>query len=288
VLAVLLSLGSAVLFGGLSVAVRWGQSKGTQVDLGVAATIGVASLGVVAATLVAGPREYDLGELWPFMLVGLGVPGVSQFIFQRAIRAGGASRPTVVIGATPLISVAIALVFLDEPLRWPLLLGTVLVVAGTTLLATESGRPEHVRLLGLVLAGICTVLFATRDNLVRVAAEHVSPPAIEAGAASVVAGSLLGWTIMLVLRGRDLLAGVRSALPAMLPAGLCFAGAYVLLVAALANGRVSVVAPLNATQSLWTVALTPLFLGRSEQIGRRLVLSALFVLAGSALIGSTR
>ncbi|HEU0247804.1 MAG TPA: hypothetical protein VFR38_12030 [Gaiellaceae bacterium] len=38
---------------------------------------------------------------------------------------------------------------------------------------------------------------------------------------------------------------------------------------------------------LWTVLLAALFLGRSELIGRRLVLVALLVVAGGALVGAT-
>ena len=54
------------------------------------------------------------------------------------------------------------------------------------------------------------------------------------------------------------------------------------------RGRVTVVAPLNATQSLWAVLLAALVLGRSEAIGRRLVLAAVLVVAGGVLIGATR
>jgi drug/metabolite transporter (DMT)-like permease len=51
---------------------------------------------------------------------------------------------------------------------------------------------------------------------------------------------------------------------------------------------VSVVAPLNATQSLWAVVLAAVLIGRSEQIGRRTVLSGLLILAGGVLIGVMR
>jgi drug/metabolite transporter (DMT)-like permease len=49
-----------------------------------------------------------------------------------------------------------------------------------------------------------------------------------------------------------------------------------------------VVAPLNATQSLWGVVFAALLLRRTEAIGRRLVLAALLVVAGGALIGVFR
>jgi hypothetical protein len=49
-----------------------------------------------------------------------------------------------------------------------------------------------------------------------------------------------------------------------------------------------VVAPLAGTGVLWTVVLAAMFLGRSELIGRRLVVVALLVVAGGTLVGVTR
>jgi uncharacterized membrane protein len=52
---------------------------------------------------------------------------------------------------------------------------------------------------------------------------------------------------------------------------------------------VSIVAPLNATQSLWAVVFSALVIGRrGEMIGPRLVAAGVLVVAGSALIGIVR
>ena len=47
----------------------------------------------------------------------------------------------------------------------------------------------------------------------------------------------------------------------------------------------TVVAPLNATQSLWGVLFAPAVLGRAEAIGARLILAAVLVVAGVLLLG---
>jgi drug/metabolite transporter (DMT)-like permease len=52
---------------------------------------------------------------------------------------------------------------------------------------------------------------------------------------------------------------------------------------------VSIVAPLNATQSLWAVFFAALVVGRhSERIGPRLVFACVLVVAGGAVIGIVR
>jgi uncharacterized membrane protein len=67
-----------------------------------------------------------------------------------------------------------------------------------------------------------------------------------------------------------------------------FGLSYVSLFAAFYGGRVSVVSPLVATESLWGVALSALVLGRSEGIGARVVGGAALVVAGGVLIGLSR
>lgn len=226
-------------------------------------------------------------DLLPFALAGALVPGVSSLIFVHAIQHAGASRALIVIGTTPLLSVLLALVLLDEPLELPLAIGTLLIVAAGTVLARET-RPEHFRLLGGVLALLCAVMFAGRDNLVRWAARDAHPPPLVATATSLVcaAAVLIAWLV--VARRRTARARVARGLSAFTVAGLCLGLAYAALIAGLDRGRVSVVAPLNATQSLWAVVFAAVFLRRSEAIGRPVVLAAALVVAGGALIGVFR
>jgi drug/metabolite transporter (DMT)-like permease len=72
---------------------------------------------------------------------------------------------------------------------------------------------------------------------------------------------------------------------AFAPAGLCFGLSYVFLFEAFFHGRVTVVAPLVATESLWGVGLSALLLRHTELVGKRLVLGALLIVAGGVLIG---
>ena len=111
--AVLLALGSAALFGGMTVALRLALPGLPDASGATLATVVVALAVAVAASLV----RHDFHGAWPFLLTGLLAPGGSQALFTLAVREIGASRTSVAVGAAPLVAVAIALVFLDEPLR---------------------------------------------------------------------------------------------------------------------------------------------------------------------------
>jgi drug/metabolite transporter (DMT)-like permease len=233
-------------------------------------------------------RGVHFRELWPFLLAGALVPGVSQILFILAVRDAGPSRAAILIGTAPLMSVLIALTLLEEPFRPLLLVGTALVVAGGVALARERVRPQHFRPLGAVLALTCAALFAVRDNIVRWATRDTHPPALAAAATALLAAAAVALVYVLVVRRRGMRASLGVALPAFVAAGLTLGLAYDSLLEAFDRGRVSIVAPINATQSLWAVVLAAALVGRSEAITKRTVLAGFLVVAGGALTGALR
>ena len=277
----MLAVVSAALFGSMTVALRFALAKVPDAEAGALFTIAAALL--VTLPFVAA-REVDLAGIWPFLLAGVLGPGSSQLFFTLAVRDAGPSRTSVTVGTAPLFSVAIALILLDEPAKAGVIAGAFLIVAGGILLVRERGRPEHVKWIGLGFALAATIVFAVRDNLVR----HLSldtdvEPAL-AAAATLFAGGVTVAAWLLVTRRRLPTGGFR----AFVLSGVCFGLSYLCLFEAYYRGRVSVVSPLVATESLWGVALSALLLRRHELVGPRLFAGAALVVAGGILIGVFR
>jgi drug/metabolite transporter (DMT)-like permease len=282
---VLFACAAGVFLGAVNITMRRALARVADVDAG-AAVINIGAFVLVAAAALVAGSDFDAGELWPFLLLGAFVPGVSQLIVVYAVRAAGASRAGILFGMAPLFSALIAIIAFGEPLRWPLVAGTVLIVAGGVALAWEGERPVDYRAYGAALAVGVAVAFGLRDNVARSVSEDVT-----AGALAQVTALMLGAAIVL---GANLLRQP-SALPRLRAASGPFASSAVLtglgqasLFEALGRARVTVVAPLTGTGVLWTVVLSAIFLGRSELVGRRLVVVALLVVAGGALVGATR
>jgi drug/metabolite transporter (DMT)-like permease len=279
--AVVLALASAALFGAMTVALRFALARVADAEAGALWTILVA-FAITLPFAVSG--DLDLRGSWPFLLAGVLGPGGSQLLFTLAVRDAGPSRTSVTVGTAPLFSVGIALLLLDEPAKAGVLGGAILIVVGGILLVGESGRPEHVKWIGLGFALAATVIFAVRDNLVR----HLSldtdvEPAL-AAAATLAAGGLTVAAWLLATR-RHL---PRRGIATFAPAGLLFGLSYLCLFEGYYRGRVSVVSPLVATESLWGVALSALLLRRHELVGVRLLGGAALVVAGGVLIGVFR
>ena len=281
--AVGLGVVSAVLFGAMSVGLRIGLTRYPDVELATVATVGGAlAVAVVFAVAESPSRGVHAGAAWPFLLAGLMQPGVGQLLVTLAVQEAGASRASVVLGSAPLASVTIALIFLGEPARWPLLVGAVLIVAGGVELARDRSRPAHVRRRGYLFAFVATILFSARDNVTRWLAGSTSvPPGVAAAAA--LAGGLALIVVVLGPRVRGRLA-MRPMLP-FLGVGVLFGASYVSLFEAYYRGRVTVVSPIVATESLWGVALSLLLIRHSELVGRRVLAGAALIVAGSVLIG---
>ena len=91
-----------------------------------------------------------------------------------------------------------------------------------------------------------------------------------------------------VTRGREWTTRGGEAVRAFLPSGVLFGLSYAALFEAFYRGRVTVVAPLVATESLWGVLFAALLLQRTELVGRRVVVGAALVVAGAAVIGAWR
>jgi drug/metabolite transporter (DMT)-like permease len=154
------------------------------------------------------------------------------------------------------------------------------------MLAWERGGIGGLLSVGTGLGALAAVLFSARDNFVRWAERGDTVPGVVAAACSLAAATVV-IAVVVSARGNAPARVARAARPFVV-AGLSYGAAYACLLAAFDRGRVTIVTPLYATESLWAVVISALVLRRAEGIGARLVAAALLVVAGGALIGGFR
>jgi drug/metabolite transporter (DMT)-like permease len=288
-IAVLLGLVAAMCFGAMTVAVRAALMRVPDAAAGSFATATVGLLVALPITLaVSGPDALSSHGLWLFVLAGLIAPGVAGLLFTLAVELTGAARSAVLITAAPLLAALPAFLLLGEPVHVALVAGAVSIVAGGIVLGRERLEETGFRRIGLLVALVAAALIAVRDNFARWVARHHEVPGLAAGAAALAGAALLLLAYLLVVRRRRALGDIRRALGPFLPAGLLLGVAYAALLEALTRGRVTVVTPLYATESFWTVLVSAFVLGRSERIGSRLLVAAGLMVAGATLIGAFR
>jgi drug/metabolite transporter (DMT)-like permease len=286
-LVVLLAAGAALSFGALAVTIRLALQPPLDAEAASLVTTFLAGACCVVLAIVKEDLSgLDWAGTWPFFVTGLFAPGISQILFTRAVGVIGPSRTAVFVGVSPVLSAAIAVTLLDEPLHVALVLGTLLVVAGGTLLVRERVGPGALLSVGIGMALSAALLFAVRDNLVRWAARGNDVPGFVAASASLMSAAFV--IAFVVLLRPNASVRVRQTFGPFVLSGLVYGISYACLYSAFDLGRVTVVAPLVATESLWAVLISIVVLRHSERIGVRLLVAAALVVGGGALISSFR
>ena len=280
---------SGVCFGFLVVIVGFGLRAGVDSDIGALVMNSVALLAAGVAVVIAGDHPLaHLGSLWPYVLVGVLVPGASQPFYVRAVGSAGASRTAMVISVSPLLSAIGALAFLGEPLKVGLAVGTVLIVLAGITFSAERVRPKDFRGLGVVFALMAAALYAARDNIVRWSTSGTAVPAFVGMLTALVAAVVVLSLYTVVAHRAKPVRLSRRGIAYFSLAGIALGFAYVTLFLAFNHSRVTVVAPLTATSSLWALVLAGAVARTSEAINPRLIAAILLVAAGGVLIGITR
>ena len=122
--------------------------------------------------------------LWLFLSVAA-LLIVGDLLYFRSLDMAGVSWTMPVASVNPLWAVLLAAVFIDEPLSWSLLAGTILVIAGVILVSrstSKTGPVDHRRQrIGLLLALLTSVAWGIGQVILKPATE---------GMDSVVANSI--------------------------------------------------------------------------------------------------
>ncbi|HVO95700.1 MAG TPA: DMT family transporter [Terriglobales bacterium] len=244
-------------------------------------------------------------SLWALLLLTSGVPAVppwALFLFfvtgtlQPVIRlftyAGihhmGASRGTTIRGSHPFFSVTLAILFLGESPNLWILLGTVMIVSGVTLISWQPAPPGgtyrwwHIGfpLGAALLAGISHPI---RRHALGLADE----PLFFAATVGLVSLFWMGGYMLSPLcRERPI--WHRQAIRPFLLAGIFETLGILLVIVALSVGQVVVVSPIVATSPLWILLGTSRFLQGIERLTARTIIGAIAVVSGTIAISLVR
>ena len=270
---------------------------------GISAKRGMRYSTPVTVTLVS-LTVHALG-LWSILLLTGGVPAVSAWVLmlffvtgtlQPVIRlctyAGifylGASRGTTVRSSHPLFSTGIAILALGEEVNVWIIMGTLLIVGGVTLISwqpqAESGsyRWWH---LGFPLGA--ALLAGISHPIRRYALTLANEPLFFA---AVVGSVSLGWLLSylaLPIKGERPRWHRKAAVP-FLTAGVFETLGIYLVITALSLGHVVIVSPIVATSPLWILLGTWLFLRGIETLNWRTIAGAVSVVTGTVAISLVR
>jgi drug/metabolite transporter (DMT)-like permease len=218
-----------------------------------------------------------------FVGVGLVFPAVLTILTFASNRALGPVVTGALGNLSPLLSVAVALVLLHEPLRVLQFTGLVVCVIGVlTITVTRTDDMRDWRTWALLLPLAASVVRGVIPPIIRIGLESWPNP-IAAGLTGYITST---FTVLIVERIRTGRFMVRAPLSGKLwfaANGICNGVGTLMLYAALGSGPVSLVAPLYATYPLFTVGMSVLFL-HNVKITFRLVAGTALTVGGVVLV----
>jgi uncharacterized membrane protein len=276
-----LALTSALMSAAATILIRQGlRGYGPYTGVWINMLVGAVCLWA-AVPFTGGIGHPTLTAIGLFVLAGLIGTVAGRLLRFFAIEAVGASITGAFMNVTPLVSSGLAILLLGERVTLPIVLGTLIIVAGATLLST-GGRSLGVRPVQLWLPILSATCFGIVAILRKVGLSGMGPVA---GTAINLTTALVAYSALMLAAGRREILDCRGrTLAQFVLAGVAENAAVFMTIVGLSLGAVSVVTPLTASAPIFVLLLSPFLLRGVEVLTARVIVGTVLIVLGVYLI----
>lgn len=243
-------------------------------------TIAVNALFLLAAhfILYSDTRLFAVDNLI-FIAVGLFVPGVTRVLSFRGIRAMGSSVTSTIVNTTPMFSTVLAILILEERPAPLVVLGVALTVGG---LVTVSwgGEKTSYKKSELIYPFLCALLFSMKDVAVRWGLGGGGGQPILAAGIAALTSTIEIFLITRYVQGEKFILPPAPVARWFMGSGIFTGASFLFMYLAYSLERVSIVAPLVNSYTVFVSILTPFMARRIETVTARKLAGAALVVAG--------
>jgi len=214
-----------------------------------------------------------------FIAVGLFVPGLTRVLSFRGIRAMGSSVTSTIVNTTPMFSTVLAILILEERPAPLVVLGVALTVGG---LVTVSwgGEKTSYKKSELIYPFLCALLFSMKDVAVRWGLGGGGGQPILAAGIAALTSTLEIFLITRYLQGEQFVLPPAPVARWFMGSGIFTGASFLFMYLAYSLERVSIVAPLVNSYTVFVSILTPFMARRIETVTARKLAGAGLVVAG--------
>lgn len=243
-------------------------------------TIAVNALFLLAAHFIlhSDTRLFAVDNLI-FIAVGLFVPGVTRVLSFRGIRAMGSSVTSTIVNTTPMFSTVLAILILEERPAPLVVLGVALTVGG---LVTVSwgGEKTSYKKSELIYPFLCALLFSMKDVAVRWGLGGGGGQPILAAGIAALTSTIEIFLITRYVQGEKFILPPAPVARWFMGSGIFTGASFLFMYLAYSLERVSIVAPLVNSYTVFVSILTPFMARRIETVTARKLAGAALVVAG--------
>lgn len=276
-----LALMTAICFGINPVVLKLGFARKGRSDVAVVVGLAITvPVYLIMAPLLGGISfaHMTLPAVIGFVLGGLFGGGIGRRWMYLAIEKIGASPAAAIKNSAPVITTALAIMFLGEHVTLLHWVAIFTIVVGITLVTWQRGLGwRHVLSVGVLAALGSAISYGIRPLFLKYGLDAANLP---------LTGALIGAVAALVYAAvltpnSELWFGLREkSLGLFAASGILQALGFLALTFGLSNEDVSIVYPVTATAPLFTLLFTALMLRKTERLTWRIVLGAFAITAG--------
>jgi drug/metabolite transporter, DME family len=223
--------------------------------------------------------------IWIFVGVGFFQPGLTRLLAYKGIDALGVAITDPIRATTPLFSAMMAIIFLGEQVTAGIVVATLMIIAGITLLSWRSGSMKLTGSAVYLWYPIAASALAGATQVVRKFGMAAVPHPFLAAAVTASSSFVISLvTLWYVEKSQETWKMNRQCFWWFLAAGVTISVGMVCIYYALDLGKVSVVIPISSTGPFFSLILTAIFLRDVEKVTLRIVVSAALIVGGVVLL----
>jgi drug/metabolite transporter, DME family len=220
-----------------------------------------------------------------FVGVGFFQPGLTRLLSYKGIDALGVAITDPIRATTPLFSAAMAIIFLGEKITLPIIVATLMIIAGITLLSWRSGSMKLAGSAVFLWYPIAASALAGATQVVRKFGMAAVPHPFLAAAVTATSSFVVSiLTLWYVEKSQETWKMNRQCFGWFLAAGVTISLGMTCIYYALDLGKVSVVIPISSTGPFFSLVLAAIFLRDVEKVTPRIVVSAAMIVGGVVLL----
>ena len=220
-----------------------------------------------------------------FVVVGFFQPGLTRLLSYKGIDALGVAITDPIRATTPLFSAAMAIIFLGEKITPAIVVATLMIIAGITLLSWRSGSMKLAGSAVFLWYPIAASALAGATQVVRKFGMAAVPHPFLAAAVTATSSFVVSiLTLWYVEKSKETWKMNRQCFWWFLAAGMTISLGMTCIYYALDLGKVSVVIPISSTGPFFSLILAAIFLRDVEKVTLRIVISAAMIVGGVVLL----
>jgi len=214
-----------------------------------------------------------------FVVVGLFVPGVTRVLSFRAIRTLGSSITSTIVNTTPIFSTLLAVAILGERPTALVGLGVLLTVGGLVTVSWGGEKTSYPK-AELIFPFLCALLFSMKDIAVRWGLGGAGAQPILAAAIAATTSTIEIFVVVRCCQGAKFDWPPLPVSRWFVLSGVFTGASFLFMFVAFSIERVSIVAPLVNSYTVFVSLLTPFLAREIESVTARKLAGAVLVVAG--------